>query len=84
MKKTQEERVIGKLLRDGQITRNECLKNYISRLGAIICNLKKDGWDFETKHIKGDYAYIVKVCPLRKETLFVPSIGKRIDRYVAN
>jgi len=33
--------VVKKLLEEGQITRNECLQKYISRLGAIIYMLKK-------------------------------------------
>lgn len=64
--KSQKERVIKKLLADGEITRNQCLKNYISRLGAIICTLKSEGWDFETKNVKGDYVYKVTVCPFKK------------------
>ena len=60
MKKTQIERVKFKLRRDGFITRNEALSVYISRLGAIICSLKKIGWDFETQEKGGDYVYILK------------------------
>ncbi len=56
-KLTQKQRVIGKLRQDGFITRNECLRNYISRLGAIICDLKNDGYVFRTKEVKGDYVY---------------------------
>lgn len=82
--KTQRERVIKKLLADGEITRNQCLRVFISRLGAIICDLKKDGWDFETKNVKGDYVYKVTVCPFKRERLIVPSIGKVIERYVEN
>lgn len=62
MKKSQEERIIYKLRKDGFVTRNEALKNYISRLGAIICELKKQGFIFdEPKYIKTkngrDYRY---------------------------
>lgn len=57
MKESQRERVLKKLRHDGYITRNECLRNYISRLGAIICDLKKDGYDFKTEDVKGDYKY---------------------------
>lgn len=48
MKFTQQQFVINELETTGEVTRNTCLKNYISRLGAIICELKKDGWEFET------------------------------------
>lgn len=57
--KTQKERIIFKLKRDGYITRNECLQRYISRLGAIICTLKKEGWKFKTEEVGGDYKYTV-------------------------
>ena len=36
----------------GEISRNKCLRNYISRLGAIICYLKKKGWEFKAKYIE--------------------------------
>lgn len=47
---TQIQKVMQTLLDKGQISRNECLRNYISRLGAIIFFLKEQGWD-----IQGDY-----------------------------
>ena len=49
---TQIEFVKNKLKEKGFITRNEALRNYISRLGAIIHLLKKDGWIIETERIK--------------------------------
>lgn len=82
--KSQKERIIKKLLADGYVTRNECLRVFVSRLGAVICTLKAEGWDFETKNVDGDYKYTVTKCPLKKEILFVPSIGKTIERYVEN
>lgn len=57
--KTQKERIIFKLQRDGYITRNECLPRFISSLGAIICTLKKEGWKFKTEEVGGDYRYTV-------------------------
>lgn len=50
MKQTQIEWVVSKLETNGSITRNECLRNYISRLGAIIAELKKHGWEFEAHY----------------------------------
>lgn len=72
MKKSQKERIEKRLYQVGKITRNECLRNYISRLGAIICVLKEEGWEFETKNVKGDYVYIVKTYPIR--TLFAKTL----------
>ena len=47
---TQEKFVLDELKNNGEISRNLCLRNYISRLGAIICDLNKKGYV-----IKGDY-----------------------------
>ncbi len=63
MKLSQKQRVIKRLKETGQITRNECLRNFISRLSAIILELKKDGWDFETSEVDGDYIYKVFQTP---------------------
>ena len=57
LNQTQEKWVKERLIANGKITRNECLRAYISRLGAIICNLKKEGWDFETSYQKVETQY---------------------------
>lgn len=49
---TQKQWVENRLIDDGKITRNTCLKNYISRLGAIISMLKDDGYEFNTQYIE--------------------------------
>lgn len=62
---TQKEFVANRLRAYGRISRNFCLKNYISRLGALINLLKKDGWEFDASYVnvetpfgKGkDYVY---------------------------
>jgi hypothetical protein len=69
IKLTQKKWVIEQLEQNGKITRNECLKNYITRLGAIICDLKKDGYEFEYGEYlsygtnKKDYIYRLKTTP---------------------
>lgn len=60
MKKTQEEIILKQLALKGCVSRNWCLRRYISRLGAIINRLKKAGWNFETGYDKGDYVYKLK------------------------
>jgi hypothetical protein len=40
------------LLRDGSVSRNWALSNYISRLGAIIWELKNEGMKIEGKWVK--------------------------------
>lgn len=71
--KSQKDRIIGQLVRYGFISRNACLKNYISRLSAIILDLKKEGWGFEAHDEMGDYVYSVTKMPfkyaMRRENL---------------
>ena len=50
---TQSQFVKFHLLKNGSISRNFALNNFITRLGAIIYNLKKEGWVIETQ--KKDY-----------------------------
>ena len=65
MKPTQLQWVVKQLKENGQVSRNEALKHYISRLGAIVCSLKKAGWNIEGRnehtlggHGRGlDYVY---------------------------
>ena len=61
---TQRQFVLNQFRVKGYITRNECLRNYISRLGAIICDLKKEGYDIEGHNMKTengtDYIYKIK------------------------
>jgi hypothetical protein len=57
MKKTQLERVKFKLQRDGSISRNEAIRNYITRLSSIILRLKAEGYTFKSYDKGGDYVY---------------------------
>ena len=57
--KNQKQFVLKKLLEDNFITRNHCLRNYISRLGAIMCDFKNEGLKFNTMYNEGDYVYYV-------------------------
>lgn len=56
---TQKQRVLGQLKKFGKISRNDCLRNYISRLSAIIYDLKKEGYEFTEKEVGGDYIYFL-------------------------
>lgn len=46
-KLSQKQWVINQFETKGFVTRNEALKNYISRLGALIFDLKEEGWQIE-------------------------------------
>lgn len=60
MREAKKWKIIYSLLERGYITRNECLRNYISRLGARIQDLEDDyGWEFTTFRKGGDYGYRV-------------------------
>ena len=63
MKTSQKDRVLKRLRETGKISRNECLRNYISRLSAIMLDLKNEGVDFEAKDVDGDYVYFLKDKP---------------------
>ena len=81
-KLSQKQRVVKQLLKDGYITRNACLQNFISRLGAIICDLEEEGWQFEAKYTddKKNYVYKIVKTPLKK---IVYKVGdKTIETYV--
>lgn len=85
---TQIEWIENKLLGFGKITRNECLRNYISRLSARIKDLEKIGYIFETSFVevktpfgKGkDYQYTVVEYPAGvKDKLSLEEIYDVID-----
>ena len=77
MKQTQKEFVVSKLKKDGSISRNFCLSNYISRLGSIINNLNREGWQLDGENKDGDYIYKVKDSPFRKVVYTLPD-GREI------
>ena len=57
MKPTQKSWVLSQLETNGEISRNQCLANFISRLGAIVLVLKNEGWELEGEWRGGDYVY---------------------------
>lgn len=59
--KNQKSFVINQLITKGQVSRNLCLKNFISRLGAWMCILKEQGLKYEGHYTENrDYVYKVK------------------------
>ena len=59
--KTQTETVEEQLLTHGHVTRNWALRRYISRLSAIIYDLREAGWKIEGEYVETkngrDYKY---------------------------
>lgn len=70
--KTQQDWVVSQLVEKGYISRNDCLRNYISRLSAIMCVLKKEGWEFSCEYIteNGGKNYYYRVVKKPQLTLF--------------
>jgi len=69
MKPTQLQFVKKALESYGEISRNLCLQERITRLGAIIHALRQEGWDFVTERRNGDYVYILKDKPKVRKTV---------------
>jgi hypothetical protein len=57
MKSTQTSWIANQLTKTGTITRNQCLRRYISRLAARIADLRAAGWEIDGARYKTDYRY---------------------------
>jgi len=59
--KTQQQWVIAQLEKKGWVSRNDALKKYITRLGAIVCDLRGTKYECKGKYFKtaygNDYRY---------------------------
>jgi hypothetical protein len=82
---TQEQIILNQLKEHGFVTRNWALQNFISRLGAIICDLNQDGYVIHGDWIKTengkDYKYTLVEEKVKKiEPMYVkhPLTGERI------
>lgn len=71
---TQEQRVIARLKEVGYVDNFWAFHDYILRLGAIMCQLKKLGFEFDTFYGTGaqkkNYIYKLKSMPLSIEEEF--------------
>ncbi|MGB1226446.1 MAG: hypothetical protein ACPG9K_01030 [Poseidonibacter sp.] len=73
---TQREYIENYIRKHGSISRNHCLREFISRAGAIICDMNSNGYVIEGKTVKGsyltrwgmqnDYVYTLKHKPKNK------------------
>lgn len=68
--KTQIDFIIDQLKINGFISRNFALRNFIGRLASRMDDLRKAGWEFETKIVKENggknFYYYVKSSPLKR------------------
>ncbi|UPJ35830.1 hypothetical protein IVB45_02120 [Bradyrhizobium sp. 4] len=56
-KLSQLERIRARLHDRGMITRNECLRNFITRCAARIIDLEKQDYVFRTEETGADFIY---------------------------
>lgn len=52
---SQKQWAINQLRTYGAVSRNEALRNYISRLGAIMNDLLKEGWHWRGEYVQTSY-----------------------------
>ena len=57
MAKTQLEKIREQINTYNEVSRNWALSNFISRLGAIVLLLNKQGYNLTGKYKDGDYIY---------------------------
>src|ERR1043165_1889781 len=55
--KTQLDIIRTQIDDEGYVSRNWCLLRFITRLGARICDLRAEGYEFTTSFEGGDYVY---------------------------
>lgn len=60
-KETQMKWVQTQLKKKGKVTRNQALRQYISRLAARINDLREGGWNIVGKKEGNDYVYSLEV-----------------------
>lgn len=66
MKHTQKQWVIDQLQTYGEVTRNQALQHFISRLGAIVLVLKNEGYDLIAEQRGSDYVYKLATAPKKE------------------
>lgn len=75
MKKSQKQWVKEQLHQYGEVTRNQALQNHITRLSAIILNLKNEGYDLHPFARGGDYVYAIEKPAQKKPQLVYDPIN---------
>jgi hypothetical protein len=61
--KTQLDIIRTQIHEEGYVSRNWCLARFITRLGARIIDLKREGYEFRTSFDGADYVYTVTKTP---------------------
>lgn len=84
MKTTQEKMITKALITQGYVSRNRALRGeygqFITRLGAVMCDLGKNGWSFTSGYEKtnGGKDYVYRLSgdrqPLRVRSIYVGDV----------
>lgn len=77
---SQIERVEQQLKKEGRVSRNYYLDqpyDRITRLGAIICQLRKKGYDIETIETENDTIYTMKPKKIEFYNIILPDGTKQ-------
>ena len=69
--KTQLDIIRAQIDEEGYVSRNWCLSRFITRLGARIIDLKREGYEFATSFDGGDYVYTVTKTPQPRQLSLV-------------
>jgi hypothetical protein len=73
-KLSQKDKVLKLMREQGFVTRNWALQNYISRLSAIMLDLKNEGVNFEAGDYGTDYKYTLLDKPKEIKRYFVGGV----------
>ncbi len=77
---SQKTIVLKQLRSEGRVTRNWCLDKRITRLAAIMLDLKHEGVNFDTEETAHDYIYTLKDKP--KEIIEYKVQGEVVGRKI--
>ena len=81
----QKSWTIKQLLEHGRVSRNEALSQRITRLGAIINQLNREGYTITGNYVKENggrnYYYQLVHAPVKKVMYTVPELNKTFTAY---
>ena len=73
--------ILEQLRANGYVSRNWCLSQGVTRLGAYIADLKAEGYEFTANYDKGNYEYhLVKGKPVQVQDVKIEN-GKALITY---
>lgn len=85
---SQKDRILNELRKNGVVSRNSAIRGeygeFITRLGAIMCDLKAEGINFETKQLRNpnDFEYRLLDKPKEIKRYFVNGVEVAPPKYI--